>query len=408
MRKFILKYSLIISIVFFGISTGLAQDLPLFTQKLTNSFLYNPSVAGNGKGSLTLSNRSFWNNVPGAPRSNFLSFHLPFGYHKFGAGANFMQETIGVYNSMYLTGAFAYHLKFTDDMVLSMGVSSEFTSLGLNQNRIDVVHSEDPLLVNFNTRNSIDFSFGLSFKTPYFDLGLSSNRLATALGIADFETQISQFYTGYVFGKIPLSEEHLVEPMFAYRRLTDQSAQWDVGAYYSYRKAITLGASYRQTGILSPSVGLTFKDKLTLGYTFEMFGKGLQKDIGATNEITLRLDLRDDAYSRNVRNSGAVMKNSVAFRRKTMSPTRFRSKPLSASSSKYKKKVKRNYSKSPNFRMNSSKKLATAKRSNSLKKSSYGKKKSLSKRGKSTYSKKRKPARFKPQQKKKKSSKRRR
>jgi hypothetical protein len=61
-----------------------AQDIPLFSQKLTNSFIYNPSFAGLDFGSLTFSRRSNYTAVEGAPVNNFLSLHTPFSGGRFG------------------------------------------------------------------------------------------------------------------------------------------------------------------------------------------------------------------------------------------------------------------------------------------------------------------------------------
>ncbi len=36
----------------------IAQDIPLFSQKLSNSFIYNPAIAGQQYGSLTLAHQS--------------------------------------------------------------------------------------------------------------------------------------------------------------------------------------------------------------------------------------------------------------------------------------------------------------------------------------------------------------
>src|SRR5687767_12229486 len=81
----------------FLLSTGLlvvlnhviySQDVPVYSQKLTNSFLYNPSVAGNTLGSATLSYRQQWGAVEGSPRTTFFSIHTPFAKHRFGTGFN--------------------------------------------------------------------------------------------------------------------------------------------------------------------------------------------------------------------------------------------------------------------------------------------------------------------------------
>ncbi len=353
--------NLAISLVSVFGEIAFCQDLPLYSQKLTNSFLYNPSVAGNGMGSATFANKRFWNGVPGAPFSNFVSIHTPIAMQKIGVGFNFMNEKVSALTNTYMSGAFAYHLKFTDETILSMGVSSEYTSLRFDPSKFDARDEGDPL-INVNPVSSLDFSFGMSFKTKYFDAGLSSNRLATALALGNISSQISEFYTGYINGNIELAKNHRLEPTFVYRRLSPESSQWDAGAYYTFNNAITLGASYRQEGLMTATTALKFNNKFLIGYSFELFGTGIQRSIGGTNEITLRIDFRDDSYVRNTDNSRAVMSQSMAYRRKTLSSSGVNKKrPVSPSSAKFKKKLKRNYMKSPSYRLNNSTKLNTSK-----------------------------------------------
>ncbi len=354
-------YHIATSVFLLTSMVGYSQDLPLYNQKLTNSFLYNPSIAGNGFGSAIFSNRTFWNGVPGAPKTNLFAAHVPISQYRFGAGVTVIQERIGVSDNVYATGAFAYHVGLTDELMLSMGLSAEFTNLSYNTTRFDVRDSNDALLLNPENRSSLDFSFGVSIKHTLFELGLTSNRLATALAIADLQTQISQFYTAYGVIKLPLTADHKIEPTFAYRKLSTESSQWEAGAYYSFRDAIIGGVSYRSGGIISPAVGLRFADRFLIGYSFEMFGSGIQKEIGGTNEITLRLDFLEDNYYRRSGSGNSAMQNSLAFRRKTLSYNRRKGKPMSASNPKYKKKLKRNYFKSPSYKINKSRKLGRKK-----------------------------------------------
>src|SRR6185295_17642627 len=89
-----------------------AQDIPLFSQKLTNSFIYNPAVAGHTFGSATFSYRSNYSGVQDGPKDYLLSLHTPFANGRFGTGFNVFQENVGVISNTYYSGAFAYHLYF--------------------------------------------------------------------------------------------------------------------------------------------------------------------------------------------------------------------------------------------------------------------------------------------------------
>src|SRR6187399_724109 len=91
---------------------ALAQDIPLFSQKLTNSFVFNPALAGHTFGSITYSYKRNYANVNGSPQNHFLSVHAPIVNHRFGVGANFYQEDVTFLRNTYASAAFAYHLRF--------------------------------------------------------------------------------------------------------------------------------------------------------------------------------------------------------------------------------------------------------------------------------------------------------
>src|SRR5690348_15048550 len=108
---FMMRY-LVIGIILLMNITGYAQDIPLFSQKLTNSFMYNPAVAGHNFGSATFSYRKNYAQVNGAPVNYFLSVHSPVANHKVGIGANLYQEEVTFLKNTYASLAFAYHIRF--------------------------------------------------------------------------------------------------------------------------------------------------------------------------------------------------------------------------------------------------------------------------------------------------------
>jgi Protein of unknown function (DUF3308). len=73
---------------------SIAQDIPLFSQKLTNSFMYNPALAGHTFGSMTASYRMNYLGVTDAPTNTFLSFHAPFANYRFGSGSIFFRKRL--------------------------------------------------------------------------------------------------------------------------------------------------------------------------------------------------------------------------------------------------------------------------------------------------------------------------
>lgn len=354
-----------------------AQDVPVYSQKLTNSFLYNPSVAGNTLGSATLSYRQQWTGATGAPQTSFFSLHTPFAQHKMGTGFNVYRETAGVNDNLYASAAFAYHVRFTDDNLFSMGASGEFINSRINFSRIDAQDMDDALIAeDQSSLTKVDFSFGMSFASRYFRVGASANRISSLVGIIDSLQQFPAFYSGFVNIMLPLAgERDVLEPLVYVRNLSNGKFQFDAGLYYTYNNRVTLGGAYRTGGAASLTGAFRFGKGIYLGYSREVLSGNLGTSLGASNEFTLRFDFRDHRYYSNVRNAKRINTSALALRRKTLRSYPTRNSPT-AFSNHNKKFVKKNYVHSPNYRMESSKKLMTKKTHR-----------------KPTYSHKRKPAR---------------
>lgn len=339
-------------------SVLLAQDVPLFTQKLTNSFLFNPSVAGKTLGSLTLSHRQYWSGLQGSPSTDFLSFHTPFGKHRFGLGANLFQDKIGAAQTLYASAAFAYHIRFRKDNSLSMGLSAEYDHFKIDPTKVDVIDLDDELLQKNASYNHVDVSFGMSYKSKYFKLGASANRISTLVQ-KDSTNQFPPYYSGFINFLIPVAgDRDLLEPIVTFRSLSATSNQLDLGLFYTYNNKLTLGGSYRSGAIISGTIAVKVLNSLSIGYSRDIYSESFGRNIGSSNEFTLRLDFKDHDYHARSKNAHAINTSALAVRRKTLST--YNGKGTAAQKSKrYKKMIKRKYLNSPNYRMDSSNKLNT-------------------------------------------------
>ena len=337
-----------------------AQDVPVYSQKLTNSFLYNPSVAGNTLGSATLSYRQQWTGADGAPQTTFMSLHTPFARHKMGTGFNFYQETAGVNTSIYASGAFSYHIRFSDRNMFSIGLSAEYINSRISYSRIDALDMDDILLSeNQADINKVDFSYGMSYQTRFVTLGGSINRISNLVGLGDTLSQFPAFYTGFINFTLPMmGNRDVLEPVIYYRNLWNGNNQIDAGLFYTFNKKFTFGGSYRTGGAASLTAGFRIGKNLLAGYSREMLTGEFGNALRSSNEFTLRLDFRDHNYFSNSRNARQINTSAISLRRKTLSKYPASKSPYSFAKQN-KKFANRNYHKSPNYRMDSSKKLST-------------------------------------------------
>ena len=381
----------LLALIFIGSGLGLqAQDIPLFSQKLTNSFIYNPSFAGLDFGSLTFSRRQNYSKVEGAPINNFLSAHTPFANYRFGVGLNVFQEDVNILKNTYASLAFAYHIQFNKYSKLSFGVSGEYNTLRLNGADINFTEtSRDLVLENLRTgkNNSADFSFGASYANQYLKLGIAANRLNTAWLKPDSTKLLSNYYSAFAQGTIRLrGDQDLLEPYISYRKFSETNNTWDAGLFYTYNNKIMAGAAARKGGVFNFTLAYHLSKYLMVGYSREMLTGGLGGFVGASNEFTIRLDFN---------NQGAKVKftddykSSLSYRRKTLTTSAAKRTSGSKNPKQLHKAQKRIASYSPNRRYQNMAKLSHGKKSPTK---SFNKAKKGGKRSPA-----RKPAKRKPQ-----------
>ncbi|HYG02792.1 MAG TPA: PorP/SprF family type IX secretion system membrane protein [Chryseosolibacter sp.] len=347
-----------------------AQDMPLFSQKLTNSFIYNPAIAGHTFGSMTYSFKQSYR-VDGAPENHFLSVHTPIANHRFGVGASVYQEDVTFLRLMYATGAFAYHIPLNKLSTLSFGVSAEFNSFKTNGANLSYVEDSE-YLAYVTGLKEYDFSFGAHYQNRYIKAGIASNRLSTAWVRDTSKVVLSNYYSSFVQGLIPLrNNEDLLEPYIAYRKFSDLNNILDVGIFYTYSNKITAGVSMRNLNVINATLGFRLSKYLLVGYSRDMITGNVGGVIGAGNEFSLRFDFNENNYKERFRSD---YKSSVAYRRKTMSKG-----PVGRSASRSPKDIKKKQRKiapySPNSRYQNTKKLSIKKRKSSSKPSASKKRK---------------------------------
>jgi type IX secretion system PorP/SprF family membrane protein len=343
-------YTLILSVL--TVCAVQAQDIPLFTQKLTNSFIYNPAVAGHNVGSLTYSYRMSYAGVSNGPKSQFVSAHAPIAGHRVGIGINAYQEDINFIKNTYLSAAFSYHLRMGKYSSLSFGVSGEYNFMALSQNsNSDLLDPEYLNLASGNV-NDYDFSFGMLFQNRFVKAGVAANRLATAWIKDENQYVLSNYYSGFLQGMIPIrSGNDMLEPSLTYRKFSETNSVLDLGLYYTCNNLFMLGGAVRQGNIGSVSAGVNIGPKLFIGYTRDMFFGEMKGFAGATNEFTLRFDFNKYDYRASFSDN---YKQALALRRKTMSTNR----PGTRSPGQMHRQQKKLSSFSPNKRYQNVKKLS--------------------------------------------------
>jgi len=264
-----------------------AQDVPLFSQKLNNALIYNPSLAGLRGTSILLSHKRGWTSVAGAPVTNYLSFQTALPGQKIGLGVNILIEEVNVFSVACGSAAYAYHLPLSKQSKLSMGLSTEFTSVHLNTSKITAQNLSDPAITNFDNKINTDFSFGANYMTKLLNTGFSINRLKTAVLNKNENKILTPYYTFYTNFKIGMNRDlNLLEPSLVVRKLSTGPVQADLGLFYTHEREIILGLSYRTGNNYAATAGVIVKKKLVIGYSFEV---ARRKSFIPSHEMALKM-----------------------------------------------------------------------------------------------------------------------
>lgn len=307
--------SLFILLILLPLANVQSQDIPLFSQKLTNSFIYNPALAGHSIGSVTAAHRSAFNKVDGSGKMNYLSFNMPLVENNFGIGLNVFNEKINFLNTTFASVAFAYHLDFGNFHILSMGLSAEYNNLRPDFAKVVGDVSDEMLrLMDVGDYDKFDFSTGFQYQNQYLKMGVAANRLLTALENKKVGTILSQYYTAQISGLIPIRQgQDLLEPVFTFRKYSSVSHTFDLGMYYTYNNLVLLGGSLRVglsntfakeenkgVDIINLTVGVKVLKSVLLGYSVDIANNRFG-GLGLSNEFTLRYDFIDNNPDERVR-----------------------------------------------------------------------------------------------------------
>lgn len=307
--------------------TGIAkaQQDPEYNMYMFNGLYLNPAYAGSHDVISTMAiYRHQWAGIDGAPRTANLSVHSPLKKDQYNLGLSISNDRLGLTNLFTVTPAFAYKIKITSDIRLSLGVQATLayfqnrlgegiTYDALNPNQVDNVFSgnKNLFLPNFGAGLYLygkKFYFG--FSVPH----LLPSSLAKQLKVeTTSSTSVSKLYNqylltgGYVFGKDAAIVK--VKPSFLmkYQKgLVKNIPDFDFTLGLLFIDRIWLSATARTGGEKFNSSGSKKKDfnlegiigiihakitpQLSVGYGYHYAITDLRKYQTGTHEVMLGYD----------------------------------------------------------------------------------------------------------------------
>jgi type IX secretion system PorP/SprF family membrane protein len=295
-----MKKMLIIILVFVA-ALSKAQQLPMYSQYLTNDFILNPAIAGTKPYfPIQINSRSQWSGLGEiAPKTNTLSYHMPLAYDAIGVGAVIMQDETGPYSQIGVSLSFAYHIQLDDDDItrLSLGMSGLMTQHTLNQDQL-TFHNPDPEFEGGSFSKMVpDASFGAYLYSKDFSLSASAHQLFESTfkeSVSDIFGDNTQVRHYFVHGsyRINIHSDLAIEPSILAKSIESSSTQFDFNTRVIIDNSYWAGLSLRSSQSLVVLAGLNM-GSLFLSYSYDYGISSLSSVASGSHEISLGFNIND-------------------------------------------------------------------------------------------------------------------
>lgn len=273
------------------------QQLPQLTQYQFNDYIFNPAIAGSRPFfELRSGHRYQWVGIQDAPRTFTFSGTTPVGV-KMGVGGYLFTDIVGPTRRTGFQLSYAYHLRLTEDVKLSLSVSAGLLQFLIDGSKIQFHDPGDPVLDD-QLRGELlpDAKFGFYLYGERFWFGATAPQLlrnkVTFLDEAgETLSRMEDHYYAMGGYRFPLGEDWKLEPSFLVKYTSPVPAKIDLNATVRYKDTFWLGAGYRTNDAYCAMVGYWLKKTFQFGYSYDIITSNLRNYSTGTHEVMLAITL---------------------------------------------------------------------------------------------------------------------
>lgn len=290
-----MKIKFYIVVVLFVLSNKIkAQQEPMFTQYMFDPVSINAAYVGttNSLNVNTLT-RLQWVGLEGSPKTFSLTAHAPIEGRKIGLGVTLLTDKIGPVNNTFFTLNYAYRLRVTDQLTLSMGIKGGISSYKVGLTDLTIIDAEDPQFEKNEKKISPNLGFGFYlFEERYF-VGFSVPKLIQTKVDDEYATEKYQLKRHYYISggyNWEINREWDLKPSLLTKIVGGSPVSNDITVQALYKKLVGGGIVYRVGDALGFfAYGKVYKE-LNVGYGYEYSLNGLSGVNSGTHEIRLTYD----------------------------------------------------------------------------------------------------------------------
>jgi len=269
-----------------------AQQPQVYNQFFMNPYIYNPAYAGvEGHATFFLTHRNQWANIESAPTLSDFSFHVPLkGGVALGASAFNITQGLLETSAVKVTGSYLVNIDRTHFLRFGMSLGAGINSVNLNE-LADA--AGDPAIAGFLDESTFFLGdFGMTYHFGHFNVGFALPNLFSYNPITQTELSSPEFspvdnvlfkmnYRGHV------SDDFAFEPHLIYRYSSVIPHQYEAVLIAHLYHIAWVGGSYRQDSGIIGLAGAKIKEKIGLGFSYELGNPNISSQLGPTLEVTL-------------------------------------------------------------------------------------------------------------------------
>lgn len=278
----------------------LGQQLPHFSQYFMNEYVVNPAIAGRDNVfDVRTSQRHQWVGITDAPRTYTLSVNGPLVKEKMGIGGYAYTDIVGPTRRTGVQASYAYHLRLSDDIRLSLSASLGILHYALDGSKLDLQDENDASLANaYQAEILPDAKFAAYFYTPKFYAGFTMpNLMQNRLRLYDENTIENRLVPHFMLlagYKWAVSESITIEPSALLKFVNPAPLNLDVTLRVHYKNILWAGLNYRTSDSFTPVIGYTHKDFLFFGYGYDILTNNLRNYSSGSHEFMVGIKINRD------------------------------------------------------------------------------------------------------------------
>ncbi len=272
---------------------GAAQHTAVTSQYMFNNLVINPAFTGALDAfSVSVSHRSQWLGLNGAPETQNFSVHGPLKNENTGIGLLIYRDAIGVTKQNGVFAQYAYRVKINKSK-LSFGISAGASFIKSSWDQLATVTTNDPSFSAPYTAVLPNGSFGVYFYNKVFFAGASMPFFISHKSLSMDGKQITYSYDNFNLhvqagGFITVDKDFIIKPSILIKASQSKVPQADFNLICLLWNKVGLGISYRTEDALIFPAQFHLNDQFMLSYSYDMTLSTLKSHQSGSHEVLLR------------------------------------------------------------------------------------------------------------------------